>query len=330
MSFTMPEPKDSVPAITEAECQSLEHNYGIDPAEGIENCQAIAEQILPLLKQELDAIKDSGDPENPNTVVIFANEDSKCKEGDPTPTIASILSRIYRLAQALACDICTYDPTLVARLKSGTASQILWGQGAGNLPKWVTPDKEIVEDSLNVATSGATFTAIKNAWLGTFHLWEDHEKFDFYAETLSDLQSQSGANTGDDALVLKGAGGTNQIYTYSGGSWSAGPVMGNIENFATTHILKGAWADKEIYFYYNDDSTTPTWNLLDASLGNIVGQIQALQEAAKQAVLSGDGNDYTVVTRETLAEAAKVDPIDGRTTIVLITQEYGCLENEGE
>ena len=313
MSFTMPEPRDSVDAITDDECLSLRNNTGIDSSEGLNDCDAISQQILPLIKQELDMIATGNK-------TIFANEDSKCKEGDPNPTLASMLSRIYRMAQAIACNICSYDPDLVTRLKSGKATQVLWGQGTNNLPLWVTPDSSPTEGSMNVAYSGAVYDAIHAALLGTFHLWEGHESFSYFATSVSDLNQQTGFTSGDTALVLNGAGGTNQVYTYNGSSWTAGTVLGRPENFATTHILKGEWTDKELYFFFNPESSTSTWNLLDANLGATQQAVNQLADLVADAVMSADTTQFLFTTRQTLAQANAVSATAGKTTIVLITQ----------
>ncbi len=312
MSFTMPEPKDSVPAITDDECLSLRNNTGIDPSEEIDDCQAMAEQILPLIKQELDMIATGNK-------TIFANEDSKCKEGDPNPTLASMLSRIYRMAQAIACNLCSYDPNLVTRLKSGQATQVLWGQGTDNLPLWVTPDSTPIQGSMNLAYSGAVYDAIHTALLGTFHLWEGHEQFEYYANTLNDLNDQTGFTDGDKALVLNSNGGMNQVYTRSGNSWTPGEVLGRPENFATTHITKGEWTDKELYFFYNPETSSSTWNLLDANLGATQAAINQLADLVADAVMSSDTTQYLFTTRQTLAQANAVPATAGKTTIVLIT-----------
>lgn len=311
MPFTMPQPKDSVNPITDEECESLKKNTGITSSEGIDDCQAISEQILPLIKQELDMIATGNK-------TIFANEDSKCKEGDPNPTLASMLSRIYRMAQAIACSICTYDPNLVTRLKTGKATQVLWGQGVNNLPLWKTPDASPIKDSQNVAYSGAVWDAIHEALLGTFHLWEEHNDFDYYAETVDELKAQGGSD-GDTAIVLTGDGGMNQVYNFTGGQWKAGDVLGRPENFATTHIKKGNYADKEIYFFYNPDNSTATWNLLDVNLGQTQKLVDDLANKVGQAVLSADSTEFLFTTRKTLAEANKVSATAGKQTIVLIT-----------
>lgn len=313
MSFQMPEQWEVVNPITEEECSSLEQNTGIDPSEGLQDCEAIALEILPLIEDELRWIR-SG------VKTIFANEDSKCKDTDKNPTLASILSRIYRLSQAISCAICTYDPALVTRLKTGSASQVLWGQGVGNLPLWRTPDTVPTEDSTNLVYSGGVYNAIRAAQLGTFHVWEGHSEFDYYAEDIDSLNSQTGASNDDTALVLTGAGGMNQLYTRTNGSWMAGTVYGAIENFATTHILKGTLADKEIYFYYNEDQTQGAWNTLNAGLGNITAQIADLRNIADMTVQSQSGNDKMILTvKDTLAEANAVQPTAGKTTIVLIS-----------
>lgn len=313
MSFTMPEPKDSVPAITDDECLSLRNNTGIDPSEEIDNCQAIARQILPLLKQELDMIATGNKP-------IFANEDSKCKEGDPNPTIASILSRLYRVIQAISCNLCSYDPNLIARLKSGTATQVLWGQGLNNLPVWKTPDTVPTKDSANLATSGSVYDAINIAKLGTFHLWENNSKFTFFANTIAELNKQTGAVNNDTALVLNATtGGKNQVYTRKNNSWVAGKVLGAPEDFATIHIVKGDWTDKELYFFFNPDTSTASWNVLDANLDTIKTTVEKLTVMVNNAVTSADETEFLITTRPTLAEANAVIVTPGKKTIVLIT-----------
>lgn len=313
MTFTMPAPKDSVSGISDAECDSLKVNTGIDPTEGIDNCEAISEQILPLIEQELDSISHG-------IKTIFANEDSKCKANDENPTLASILSRIYRMAGAFACNVCSYDPALVTRLKSGRTNQILWGQGLNALPKWITPDNAPTAGSQNAVTSGAVYTAIKEAQLGTFHVWEDYPAFGFYAENLTDLASQTGAVADDTALVLNDGTHVNAVYVYDGNDWSYdGHEFPNLEDFATTHIGKGTWADDEIYFFHNPDTSTASWNLLDANLGQARQAIQDLQDQLAMSVLSANSTKYLLTTRTTLAQANAVPATTGKTTIVLIT-----------
>lgn len=313
MPFVMPQPKDSVEGISDAECDSLKVNTGITPSEGLDNCEAIDEQILPLLKQELDAISHG-------VLTIFANEDSKCKEGDENPTLASILSRIYRMAGAFACNVCSYDPELTTRLKSGKASQILWGNGLDQLPVWKTPDNRPTAGSKNVVSSGAVYTAIQEAALGTFHIWEAHPNFAFYAGDMTDLNSQTGAVDDDLALVLNDGTHVNAIYKYVSGTWTyQDEEYPDLENFATTHIDKGAWTDEELYFFQNPDTSLETWNLLDANLGAAQTAIQAAETELQKAVLSATSTEYLVTTRATLAQAQAVTPTAGKTTIVFIT-----------
>lgn len=313
MPFVMPQPKDSVDGISETECDSLKVNTGITASEGIDNCEAIDEQILPLLKQELDAIATG-------VKVIFTNEDSKCKEGDENPTLASILSRIYRMAGAFACNVCSYDPELVTRLKSGKASQILWGNGLENLPLWKTPDNAPTSGSKNVVSSGAVYTAIENAKLGTFHIWEEHPRFAFYANAMADLTAQTASAVADDlALVLNDGTHINAVYEYDGSDWTFVEDYPNLENFATTHINKGSWEDEELYFFQNPDTSLETWNLLDANLGAAQEAIERAEQQLNTAVLSADATEYLITTRTTLTQAQAVTPTAGKTTIVLIT-----------
>lgn len=312
MTFTPPAPKEYVEGITDDECASLEANTGLNPSDGLDNCEVISEQILPLIETDLDIISHG-------IKTIFANEDSKCKEGDENPTIASMLSRIYRMAGAFACNICTFDPELVTRLKSGRSNQVLWGQGLNQLPKWITPEQRPTAGSNNLVTSGGVYTAIQEAKLGTFHVWEDYPSFAFYAENLTDLNSQTGAVADDIALVLSANNTTNAVYSYDGSTWTFVESFPSLEDFATTHINKGTWQDDELYFFHNPDTSTASWNLLDASMGQAQQAIQQLLDQLALSVLSADSTKYLLTTRQTLAQAQAVSATAGKTTIVLIT-----------
>lgn len=307
-------PKDSATPITNEECTSLKNNTGLAVGDNKNNCEAFNSGLLPLIKQELDAIEHGNKP-------IFMNEDSKCQDGDPNPTIASMLSRIYRVAQAIVCNLCTYDPALVTRLKTGKANQILWGQGVNNLPLWKSLDTTVNKGSSNIATADAVAEAIQTVLLGTFHLWKGHENFDYYAESLDDLKEQSKTTPpfpNYAALISP-----TEVYVYDGATreWKKKEALKTPENFAITHINRGAYADKEIYFFFDPTKSVATWNVLDTNLGSVQRDVDTIKSMLNVAVSSGDGNQYIMMTKNTLAEAKAVPPTAGKTTIVLITEE---------
>ena len=96
--------------------------------------------------------------------------------------------------------------------------------------------------------------------------------------------------------------------------------MGRPENFATFHVAKGTWTDKELYFFYEPEDSTATWNLLDADLGQTQALIDELARRVENSLQSADSTQYLITTRTTLTDAMAVPATAGKTTIVLITQ----------
>ena len=305
-------PKDSATPITNEECTSLKNNTGLAVGDNKNNCEAFNSDLLPLIKQELDAIEHGNKP-------IFMNEDSKCQDGDLNPTIASMLSRIYRVAQAIACNLCTYDPALVTRLKTGKANQVLWGQGVNNLPLWKSLDTTVNKGSSNIATADAVAEAIQTVLLGTFHLWKNHTTFDYYAESLDDLKEQS--KTVAPAVDNTALVSPTEVYVFTNNQWNKRETLKTPENFAITHINRGAYAEKEIYFFFDPTKSVSTWNVLDTNLGNVQRDIDTLKAMMNVAVSSGDENKYLMMTKRTLAEAKAVPPTAGKTTFVFFSEE---------
>lgn len=317
-------PDEVVPEITEEECETLTYNTGLSGGE-LKNCPDLKLMICDL-KQEVDAlnVKDS--------IIIAANDESKCAD-DSLPTLASIFSRVLRYSKAVTCILCGYDPRLATILKTGRYPQILMGpQQQGGYPQWVSADDYPTEESPKPVTSAGVFQAIQDTLLSAWHLWEEYPQFTYFAQVLSGsengLEEQSKTTPpaeGDTALVTFDGTDYNVQYTYQGGKWVKTKVFevgveheDKLVNFAVTHIVKGYYADKGVYFF--DDGTKGTWQVMDVELGDLEKQVEELRKIYATLVGSADGSTaYLLATAPTLAAAKAVPCTDGKTTLTLIT-----------
>lgn len=293
------------------------------------NCDVFNNDLLPAIQQVYYQIKNG-------MMNIYANEDSKCDE-DNAPTLASILSRLLRFDEAVACILCTYDPQLIAYLKSGTYPQILMGGGSGSkYPVWQNPSTQPSANSVLPITSGAVYDAIQDAKDSVFHKATDDSSwtsagggftYEYYADTLAELEGQydeSSAESdaelpeeGDVAMILNGEDGVNQEYKYMEGEWVGLDVIGEPNNFAVIEIEKGAYADEEIY-YLHDSADNVSWNILDFNLTSLERRVTALEEEFSTAVYSYDATEYLFNVVPTLAQAQAVTPVAGKTTVTLV------------
>ena len=323
-------PADLVAAITEEQCQNLKNNVGIYGTEE-DNCGDL-QGLLCDIRQGLEAVLRN------ESMVIFANDFSKCSDTDENPTLASMWSRIYRFSQAITCILCEYDPFMSVLLKSGRYPQILMGAPSQSMtdeemgcskvgyPVWVTPDDYPVGESYKPVTSDAVYKAIKDALLSVWHIWEEHPSFDYYAEYestgVAPLNSITGMVDGEYALVKKNDSNEwNVIYKYYDDDWQKEEVLGPgvIHDFTATFIKKGHWAGSE--FYYFEEGDVPTWNLMDADLSELEDRIEAVENKYDRTVhsQSSDSNEYLITTRANYAAANGVSPTSGKVTLVFIT-----------
>lgn len=206
------------------ECNNLQNGHGTSGSDET-NCDVFQNDLIPALMQEYKAIE-RGD------IVIAANEDSKCSDGSPLPTIASILSRILRFSQAVACVLCTYDPILINILKSGEYPQILMGQTGSKYPIWREPSKEPTAGSKLPITSGGVWEAIQQAIMSVFHEATDDRAwvanggkltYDFFTKDPSGLADIcEGYWNGDEERSVAGGGGELDLVVKWGGSGSMG------------------------------------------------------------------------------------------------------------
>lgn len=313
-----------VDEITQAQCENLKTNTGLDGAQ--KNNSADLAAMVCDIKQEVDLVA------TPRAMTIAANEDSKCQPSED-PTLASMWSRILRWAQAASCAICAYDPFIAQILKSGRFPQILMGAvQEGGYPQWVTPDSIPTEGSSRPVTSQGVVQAVKDALLGVWHPYEQYPNFTFFAQTLNDendianLGAQTveyGAKEGDTALVANDGEHTSAVYTYTDGQWVFTKQLteeaDGLTNFAVTNILQGFYATKDVY-YFDDGETTPTWDVMDTDLTDLEARLRALEEKFASIVTGEDPDKgYILTTAPTLEAAQAIGCTEGKDTIVLIT-----------
>lgn len=319
-------PDDLVAEITATECENLGASNGLDGTK-VNNCDDLSEMVC-AIKQEVDAILAH------QAFVIATNDDSKCQD-DSLPTHASFWTRVLRYSQAVTCILCEYDPFVATILKQGKYPQILMGavqtgaDGTG-YPQWVDPDDIPTEGSWKPVTSKGVVTAVQEAILSVWHLWEEHPEFTYFAQTLDSsdnpqsLVKQSEKyppKSGDTALVAANGSQHNLLYTYNGSSWTLTKVLGEsdkLTNFAVTHIVKGFYADKGVYYFH--DGTNHTWQVMDIDLTETEERLSELENIFSKAVLGTDPTkQYILTTSPSLSEANQVACSEGKETIVLIT-----------
>lgn len=303
------------------ECANLQDDSGTS-GQDESNCDVLNNDLIPALVAVYETIK-------VGNRVIYTNDESKCDEDSADPTLASILSRILRFDQAVACILCTYDPKLIAYLKSGRYPQVLMGGGSNSsYPVWQNPSTTPTQNSQLPITSGGVYDAIQQAILSVFHKATDDAAwveaggsytYAYYATVPGALATQdmSQVATDDKALILNGADGTNQEYVYDGSNWEAMDVIGEPNNYAVIEVEKGYFADNELY-YLHDSAGNKSWNLMDASIATIEARISALEDIYEDAVLSADSNEYLFGVKTTLAQAQAVPATAGKQTITLV------------
>lgn len=336
-------PDTVVPEITQTQCQNIKDNHGIY-GNLQENCPDFTGELLCDIRQVLEYVLNMG------VGNVFANDDSKCSDDD-APTLASMWSRIYRFAQAVTCVLCAYDPFINTLLKSGRFPQVLMGAQTEDdrtmdgccrkvgYPTWVTPDEYPTYDSNRPVSAGGISRAIKDAILSVWHLWEEEPNFNYFAQTVNgaddpfSLMAQMEkwpAVEGDTCLIAHATecGNKTAIYQYRHDNDPSGELevkwrfnecvevggKQNLTNFAVTHIFKGRYADKGMYFF--DD----TWQVMDADLGTIEDRVERLEGIYENAVTVLPGTTQIVFGTAATLEEAKAYPCDPeKDTIILVT-----------
>ena len=249
---------------------------------------------------------------------IYTNCDTK-KTCDPyslTPTLASILSRLLRFAQATACLTCSLGDLHI--FGSGQTNQVFMASSVGSTGNWVDLEEDAIEDSENIISSNGVKVAI-DRYLHS--VMRPIGTYNYYAEDMTDLVAQSSSATSGDTAVIG-----DKYYTYGNSTWTETGDVPDLQDFGLIAIKDGTWAGKEFY-YWNDK-----WNLLDIDVDALTARIEALEEATP--VVSYETTDYRyIVVSNGLTDAqiaAAITPSSKPTIIFvaqMVTTAYFTLDN---
>ena len=314
--FVIPPSAQLVDPINDSECSSLGNNTGLDINDGETTCQALQQRLLPLLAQIMSDI-------STGVMTIYANDDSKCDD-NADPTLASMMSRIYRVSQAFACILCQYDPTLSNMLMAGTFPQVLMGkQTQSGYPGWVTPDSTPTSGSRKLVTSGGVYTAIQNAILSVWHMWKgngttaasDGNYAYLVNDNVADIPTTGNTN-GDWAIVYNTTNYSVKTYQWNGSSWAQKGTFtaAQMQDFSVIHVEKGDWEDKGLYWF------NTSWNLLDADISDLEDRIDALEQQYSSVIVPLDTNTtYKIGVVANSTAASQVPSETGVTKIIFIS-----------
>lgn len=227
-------------------------------------CQSL-NYMTELICQELHKIE-TGRKE------IYANCQVKelCDPYSENPTLASIMSRIVRYSQMVACLLCSMDA--LTAFGAGQTNQVYTATEPGHFGEWITLDGQATEGSDNLVTSDAVYAAINTMLHSTFR---PIGTYNYYAEDLTDLRRQATSPSSGNTAVIG-----NSYYTYRT-SWTRTGEVPDLQDLGLINILNGDWAQRELYWW--DDH----WNLLDID-PRTETRISELEDAVPDLVLNYD------------------------------------------
>lgn len=259
-----------------------------------DTCDSL-DYLVQLICQSLNAIKQGN-------IVVYMNDDTKnwCEGEDGVPTLASIMSRVNRYMHTVGCILCSMEG-FIELLKDANTNQVFMGKMG-----WVDCDDEPLDGSVNPVLSKGVYAAIEDL---IRQVWHYAASYDYFAETLTELNAQPGTTAGQSGIVGK------KKYIWNGSSWleNGRPVM---ENFGVIHINNGIYADRG-YFWFVDK-----WHRLDADTEEIEAKITALETLT--VTHSYDGNDYAlrlIPYGPSDADLSAMVPTDAvRETVILLTE----------
>lgn len=234
------------------------------------------------------------------TKEIYANCPTKelCDPYSENPTIASILSRIVRYSQMVACLLCSMDA--MTAFGAGQTNQVYTATEPGKFGEWIDLEEEAVEDSDNLISSGAVYNSVNRMLESTLR---PIGTYDYWAESLEDLRSQAPSPASGSTAVIAGR---HYIYRTS---WTSQGAVPHLQDLGLINILKGDWAQRE--FYWWDDQ----WNLLDLD-PKTEPRIAALEAGVDEVVFNYDPNN------EENMMVAPINYTDAQ-LVTLAHQKYG-------
>lgn len=254
-----------------------------------ENLNYMTELICQTLKRISEGRKE-----------IYANCPTKelCDPYSENPTMTSILSRVIRYSQMVACLLCSMDA--MTAFGAGQTNQVYTATEPGKFGEWIDLEEEAVEDSDNLISSGAVYNSVNRLLESTFR---PIGTYDYWAESLEDLRSQAPSPASGSTAVIAGR---HYIYRTS---WTSQGAVPHLQDFGLINILKGDWAQRE--FYWWDDQ----WNLLDLD-PKTEPRIAALEAGVDEVVFNYDPNN------EENMMVAPINYTDAQ-LVTLAHQKYG-------
>lgn len=231
---------------------------------------------------------------------IYANCPTKelCDPYSENPTIASILSRIVRYSQMVACLLCSMDA--MTAFGAGQTNQVYTATEPGKFGEWIDLEEEAVEDSENLISSGAVYNSVNRMLESTLR---PIGTYDYWAESLEDLRTQAPSPASGSTAVIAGR---HYIYRTS---WTSQGAVPHLQDLGLINILKGDWAQRE--FYWWDDQ----WNLLDLD-PKTEPRIAALEAGVDEVVFNYDPDN------EENMMVAPINYTDAQ-LVTLAHQKYG-------
>lgn len=188
---------------------------------------------------------------------IYANCDTKevCDPYSNNPTLASIISRLLRYNQAVACLICSMEALDI--FKTGETDQVFTAVAPGEAGQWITLEYYPTEGSENLIASSGVAEAIQDYIESVFHPIGTYE---YWAEDMADLDEQSTCEESESAesgyVCVPPEEGDRAIigeyyYTYTNGIWTQTALVPDLGDFAVITVEKGTYFDKNFY-WWND------------------------------------------------------------------------------
>lgn len=249
--------------------------------------------VTELICQTLNRIK-TGDKQ------IYANCPTKelCDPYSENPTLVSILSRIVRYSQMVACLLCSMDA--MTAFGAGEKNQVYTATEPGKFGSWIDLEDKATEDSDNLISSGGAYDAI-NTMLNS--VLRPIGTYTYYAESLEELRTQASSPVRNETAIIG-----DSYYTY-GTSWTRTGKVPHLQDLGVVNILKGGWAQREFY-WWNDK-----WNLIDLD-PKTEPRITALEQGVGKAVLN-----YNTTNEENMM-VAPINYTDAQ-LVTLAHQKYG-------
>lgn len=240
---------------------------------------------------------------------IYANCDTKefCDPYSKNPTWTSILSRLTRFFQAVACVLCSMD---VLQFSDGEDDEVYTATTPGEPGAWERLAYDAEEGNGRLLSSDGAKKAI-DFFIAS--VWHPIGIYDYFSWDETELPEEA-ENPAKNATLVMG----KKWYKYDGKDWV---VQGNVEGldaFATILIKNGThYANNEFYWFGEE------WNLLDFTTGPAGKRVEFLEENEPYVTKSIEGDKpYNIIVENIEASNQQIYndiQFKNRKTVVLLT-----------